>query len=416
MQSPREIGASSHRMAEGAASAKLKALLGVGVLVVFWRRLRQKRREAEGDTATAPSLLVRSASELRAAFTALPSPSSEGGAGALQPSLSQTWSPRSLTRLLADWRGSSGQPPSPPPARPPRLTSWCEFQEDSLHHPDWGYYSDGRVVFGESSETADFTTFPVSMRPAFGAMLADRACELWKAAGGGSEPFLLLELGAGTGVLAHDVLAHCEACLPHFYAAVRYVIGERSASLREVQAQSNTRFVTAGKLRVVRCARPRCVNTGAVCEHGRRCASTGCARERGSGTRALVGRHRGAALPCKCPPPTFTPPTFTPPMSTPPMFTPFPYPRVRGVAALAQGCLSPWRLALPLMGFHGLPWASMGFHGLPWAAASHPGASRSPSRRAAPTRATFAAAGCERPCEPWRARAAGASTAFAASR
>ena len=32
--------------------------------------------------------------------------------------------------------------------------TWCEFMEDSLHHPEWGYYSAARVVFGDGFEHA----------------------------------------------------------------------------------------------------------------------------------------------------------------------------------------------------------------------------------------------------------------------
>ena len=113
--------------------------------------------------------------------------------------------------------------------------------EDSLHHPAWGYYSDGRVEFGESTDASDFTTFPVSMRPAFGAMLADRLHELWRGGKGGedgSSCFLIVELGAGTGVLAHDVMSHLASSAPELYACVHYVIGERSPSLRELQEET----------------------------------------------------------------------------------------------------------------------------------------------------------------------------------
>ena len=41
----------------------------------------------------------------------------------------------------------------------------------------------------------------------------------------------MTELGAGTGVLAHDILTHCESSLPQFYAQLTYVIGERSHAL-----------------------------------------------------------------------------------------------------------------------------------------------------------------------------------------
>ena len=138
--------------------------------------------------------------------------------------------------------------------------SFHDFMDDSLSHPAWGYYSSGRVGFGESRLAADFTTFPISMRPFFGAILADRLHSLWLAtaakpgdgdAGGGKETFVVVELGAGTGVLAHDVLLRIRDAWPTMYAELLYVIGERSASLRDVQLATNARFVADSKLAVV---------------------------------------------------------------------------------------------------------------------------------------------------------------------
>ena len=167
---------------------------------------------------------------------------------------------------------------------PPRFISWHDFHEDSLHHPAWGYYCDGRVAFGEEGGSADdFTTFPVSMRPIFGAMLADRLHSLWLAQddlldgcdADADDPFLVVELGAGTGVLAHDVLSHCEAALPALYAKLTYVIGERSHALRALQAQTNSRFVAAGKLRIVP-ADARDLRGSALLCHGLALVLFGC--------------------------------------------------------------------------------------------------------------------------------------------
>lgn len=242
---------------------KLKAIIGVTLLVSFWRRMRSRR----------PLDLHRSlsrrwtASSLQAVLSALsplsprlrhtvelPPPSSgqDSPVGTPpQPSLSRTWSPATLGRLFQRFRVGSDAGIAPRPVNTPHLTTWCEFQEDSLHHPEWGYYSDGRVVFGESADDADFTTFPVTMRPAFGAMLADRLHALWLETGAGTRPFVVCELGAGTGVLAHDVLSHAADNLPAFFAVLRYVIGERSHALRALQEATNARFVGEGKLTVV---------------------------------------------------------------------------------------------------------------------------------------------------------------------
>ena len=76
------------------------------------------------------------------------------------------------------------------------------------------------------------------MRPFFGALLADRLHSLWLATGGSDDKqtFVIVELGAGTGVLAHDVLLRIREAWPAMYEGLLYVIGERSAGLRGLQA------------------------------------------------------------------------------------------------------------------------------------------------------------------------------------
>ena len=106
------------------------------------------------------------------------------------------------------------------------------------------------MKFGEKKEGDDFTTFPVTMRPSFGALLADAAHSAWVASGGAGRPFVLVELGCGTGVLAHDVLLRCRDAHPAMYAEVKYVIGERSAALRAIQRETNREFVDADKLTI----------------------------------------------------------------------------------------------------------------------------------------------------------------------
>ena len=259
------------------ALQRLQAALGTAVIIAFWRRFVGHRL----PTLLSPDLSLASrwsARKLHMVLSALPPSPFAGSAPSpagseAPPSLSRTWSPGQLGSFFASFRGhaqsaaADGTPvdawtssaPAGMPA-PPRFISWHDFHEDSLHHPAWGYYCDGRVAFGEEGGSADdFTTFPVSMRPIFGAMLADRLHSLWLAQDNlldgcdadADDPFLVVELGAGTGVLAHDVLSHCEAALPALYAKLTYVIGERSHALRALQAQTNNRFVAAGKLRIV---------------------------------------------------------------------------------------------------------------------------------------------------------------------
>lgn len=99
-----------------------------------------------------------------------------------------------------------------------------EYMQLALYAPGLGYYSAGSRKLGAGG---DFTTAP-EMSPLFGRCLARHCAAVLAATGGGD----VLELGAGTGRLAFDVLATLQEMgrLPE-----RYLILEVSADLRERQ-------------------------------------------------------------------------------------------------------------------------------------------------------------------------------------
>ena len=247
------------------ALTRLRAAIATAVAVAFFRRFIKQHLSPALVEMISPALSLsrrwspkRLQEQLQAAvIQASPTAETPSSLSETPRSLSETWSPSSLKRFFASFQASSAPPSEAAPdavhVAPPFCT-YCEFMEDSLHHPAWGYYCDGRVAFGESFEESDFTTFPVSMRPTFGAMLADRLHELWRLTHSSDSPartFLIVELGAGTGVLAHDVLSHIAETAPDFYSVVQYVIGERSHALRALQEGTNARFVAGKRLRVV---------------------------------------------------------------------------------------------------------------------------------------------------------------------
>jgi SAM-dependent MidA family methyltransferase len=104
---------------------------------------------------------------------------------------------------------------------------WISFErymELALYAPGLGYYSAGAHKLGEGG---DFTTAP-EMSGLFGACVARQCAEVLGELPGGC----ILEIGAGTGRLAVDVLRRLDAlgCVP-----VRYLILEVSADLRDRQ-------------------------------------------------------------------------------------------------------------------------------------------------------------------------------------
>lgn len=101
--------------------------------------------------------------------------------------------------------------------------SFARYMELALYAPGLGYYACGATKFGASG---DFVTAP-EMTPLFGRALAGAAAGVVREASGD-----ILELGAGSGRLALDILGELERldCLPGHYRIL-----EVSPDLRERQ-------------------------------------------------------------------------------------------------------------------------------------------------------------------------------------
>ncbi len=100
---------------------------------------------------------------------------------------------------------------------------FSRFMELALYAPGLGYYSAGASKFGTSG---DFTTAP-ELSPLFGRTLARQLVEIMTL----SEPHIL-ELGAGSGKLALDILTELER---QQHLPATYSILEVSADLRQRQ-------------------------------------------------------------------------------------------------------------------------------------------------------------------------------------
>ena len=104
--------------------------------------------------------------------------------------------------------------------------SFAQFMEAALYAPGLGYYAAGATKFGAAG---DFVTAP-EMTPLFGRTLAHALAPALRDTGGE-----VLELGAGSGKLAVDVLGELArlGALP-----ARYCILEVSADLRARQQET----------------------------------------------------------------------------------------------------------------------------------------------------------------------------------
>jgi len=105
-----------------------------------------------------------------------------------------------------------------------------DFMDAALYHTKYGYYS---TTAGATGRGGDFVTSP-EVHPIFGTLVAKTLLELWETMGR-PERFDVVEQGAGSGLLARDILRWAHEREPAFAAALRYTLVERSAAMRAAQ-------------------------------------------------------------------------------------------------------------------------------------------------------------------------------------
>lgn len=111
--------------------------------------------------------------------------------------------------------------------------SFCDFVDDALFHPRWGYYGTGSVRFGTGGH---YDTYPLALSPLFGQMIAQYAFRVWRRTGSPAA-FEICEIGAGNGQLCLDTLLWAHERARHdrlwktFADRLRYRILERSRAL-----------------------------------------------------------------------------------------------------------------------------------------------------------------------------------------
>lgn len=121
-----------------------------------------------------------------------------------------------------------------------RIT-FAEFMDWVLYHPQHGYYASAPTKIGA---TGDFFTSP-HLGADFGELLAKQFVQMWHLL---QQPdrFTLVEMGAGQGLLAGDVLHYLQQHHPDLVACLDYIIIERAQALIQEQQQRLQSFIQAG--------------------------------------------------------------------------------------------------------------------------------------------------------------------------
>lgn len=115
---------------------------------------------------------------------------------------------------------------------PNQRITFADYMDLALYHPQQGYYSTRAVAIGAQG---DFFTSP-HLGSDFGELLAEQFVDMWRSLGQPS-PFTLVEMGAGQGILATDILQYLQQQYPDFFQVIDYVIVEKSPTLRLQQQQ-----------------------------------------------------------------------------------------------------------------------------------------------------------------------------------
>ncbi|QDL11761.1 class I SAM-dependent methyltransferase [Brasilonema octagenarum UFV-E1] len=120
---------------------------------------------------------------------------------------------------------------------PQKRITFAEYMDMVLYHPQTGYYSTKALKLGKEG---DFFT-SVHLGADFGELLAVQFFQMWEILGQ-PVPFSLVEMGAGQGLLALDLLKYIKQQYPDFFNALDYVIVEKSSVLRQEQQQQLREF------------------------------------------------------------------------------------------------------------------------------------------------------------------------------
>ncbi len=122
---------------------------------------------------------------------------------------------------------------------------FSRYMDLCLYEETLGYYSRNAAQFGKAG---DFYTSS-DVHAVFGRLLARQFEEMWRALGSPAE-IVVKELGPGRGLFARDVLDWSEKKFPDFFAAMRYVLIERSPALRERIEATLAAHLKSGKAEV----------------------------------------------------------------------------------------------------------------------------------------------------------------------
>jgi SAM-dependent MidA family methyltransferase len=113
---------------------------------------------------------------------------------------------------------------------PQQRITFAEYMDAVLYHPLVGYYASNAELIGEGG---DFLTSP-HLAADFGEMLAIQLHQIWEILAR-PQVFNLVEMGAGRGLLAAQILTYIRQEYPDLFGAIDYIIVETAGAMIAAQ-------------------------------------------------------------------------------------------------------------------------------------------------------------------------------------
>ncbi|NDJ17311.1 class I SAM-dependent methyltransferase [Myxacorys almedinensis A] len=110
-----------------------------------------------------------------------------------------------------------------------------------LYHHQYGYYTQWRQKIGAKG---DFFTSP-HLASDFGELVGKQLAQMWQLLEK-PVPFTVVEMGAGQGLLADDVLTYLQHHTPECYASLQYQIVEKAEAHVAEQRSRLRRWIASG--------------------------------------------------------------------------------------------------------------------------------------------------------------------------
>jgi SAM-dependent MidA family methyltransferase len=110
-----------------------------------------------------------------------------------------------------------------------RIT-FAEYMELVLYHPQFGYYASNAERIGQSG---DFLTSP-HLATDFGELVGIQLKQLWEILDCPSK-FTIVEMGAGQGLLAAQILEYLKREYPNLFSAIEYLIIDTAPAMIAAQ-------------------------------------------------------------------------------------------------------------------------------------------------------------------------------------